>query len=144
MGYMKYCSQWTQLARFWALFQLISKAQRGRNSLLGILSLPCNHNNGCIWTVPTGYPNIIKSINEEQSVQNLLMSWWFFTVMGSWTSNRTVLILFQYLLGIKQNLASYSCETMQRPTPVSFHGATLRKYFSKDKESKPNHVIQIK
>lgn len=107
MGYMKYRSQSTQLAAFWALFQLISKVQKGRNGLLGILSFPCNHNNGCIWTVPTGYPNMIKSINEEQSAQNLLTSWCFFTVTGSWTPNRTVLILFQFVLGIKQNLASH-------------------------------------
>jgi len=141
---MKYCSQWTQLARFQALSQLISKAQTGHNSLQGIFSVPCNHNNGCTWTAPTGYPNIIKSINEEQSVQNLLMSWWFFTVMGSWIPNRTVLILFQFVLGIKQNLAIHSCERMQRPTPVSFRDAMLWEYFSKDKESKPNHVIQNK
>lgn len=38
MGYMKYCSHSTQIGRVWALFQPISKAQRGRNSLLGILS----------------------------------------------------------------------------------------------------------
>lgn len=53
-------------------------------------------------------------------MQNLLISWWFFTVMGSWAPSRTVLTLFHFVLGIKQNLASHSCERMQGPTPVHF------------------------
>lgn len=119
MGYMKYCSHSTQIGRVWALFQPISKAQRGRNSLLGILSF-------LVITIMA-----VLEPSQQATQASLIaltrnkMCTIYLSLGGSlqsWVAEPQV-GQYQYcalFTGDQAKVGNPSCEWMQRPTPVHF------------------------
>lgn len=134
MGYMKYCSHSTQIGRVWALFQPISKAQRGRNSLLGILSflvitimavlepsqqatqaslIALTRNKMCTIYLSLG-GSLQSWVAEPQVGQYQYCCPFYWGSSQSWQPK------------LWMNAETYPCP---------FHGAKLKEYFKKNKES---------
>lgn len=89
MGYLKYCSQWTQLARFRVPEFCSNSLQRHKEALIvyyaslvfiAITIAVFELSQGAIQTP-------LERIKEKQGLQKLLMSWWVGVFGVSWVAS---------------------------------------------------------